>query len=380
VVADLKSTQEQVIRQERLGALGQMASGIAHDFNNALTPILGYSQILIQQLEDKPDMERAIHNLQTMMTAAMDATNIVSRLREFYRHRDPSECMLAVDFNAIIKETITLTQPKWKDQAQSTGISVNIVTEFEEDLPPVMGNETELREVLINLILNAVDAMPEGGILSLCTKSNGKSIIIEISDTGIGMSDDICKRCMDPFFSTKGDQGTGLGLASVHGIIRRHEGTVNISSKPGRGTTFIIFFPIKEVPKEPTEKKRHNEIPPGLHILVIDDEPMVVNFLKDFLTNNRHVVETATNGHEAISKYKSQKFDLVVTDKAMPGISGDMLAASLKDISPETPIILLTGFGKIMQDSGEKPDYVDMVVGKPIMLNDFKEAILSVLP
>jgi signal transduction histidine kinase len=258
-LTELRVTQRQVVQQERLRALGRMASGIVHDFNNALSPILGYSELLLAHPDTLNDTERVKGILETMHIAAKDAAHIVRRLRGFYRHREEADVFLPVDLSHSVKETVLLTQPVWKDHALACGVTINVALDL-QDVPPISGDDAELREVLTNLIFNAVDTIREkvegkrqkgeeieGGTMTLRTRSEAKHAIMEISDTGTGMTEEVRRHCLEPFFTTKGERGTGMGLAMVFGIIQRHEGTIEVESELGKGTTFIIRLPVERV-------------------------------------------------------------------------------------------------------------------------------------
>src|ERR1700704_269282 len=241
-LSELKATQQQIIQQERLSAIGQMASGIAHDFNNTLMPILGFADLLLENDALLADKVEARKCLEMLLTAARDETNVVNRLREFYRPIATDEEFPIVDLAKIVKQAISLTEPKWRHQAQANGLTVTVSTELKA-LPIVAGEESQLREVLTNLIFNAVDAMPEGGSISLETSIEGERAVIKVRDTGTGMIETVRQRCLEPFFSTKGEGGTGLGLSMVYGIVERHRGLLEIQSTVGQGTTFIIRLP-----------------------------------------------------------------------------------------------------------------------------------------
>lgn len=376
-LAELKATQQQVLQQERLRALGQMASGIAHDFNNALSAVLGFSELLLdhpEYLEDKPKVTRY---LCLMNTAAQDARNVVRRLREFYRSREANEVLVPVDMNQLVHQAISLTQPRWKDQPLASGITIHIHTDL-QDIPSVAANDADVREVLTNLIFNAVDAMPEGGTLTIRTRPERESVVVEVSDTGVGMTEDVRHRCLEPFFSTKGERGTGLGLAMVYGIIRRHHGTLDLDSEPGRGTTVVFRLPVAT--GQHGERRQEAAEAPSrqLRILVVDDEPTMRELLTEFLTGDGHAVETATNGREALEKFHGGWFDFVVTDRGMHEMSGEQLAAAIKRAAPDKPVIVLTGFGDLMEASGEKPVGVDLVVCKPVTQAALRQAVAKV--
>jgi CheY-like chemotaxis protein len=324
------------------------------------------------------DREHVRHYLTLINTAAKDASNVVSRLREFYRHREEDEIMMSVNINQLVKRTIELTQPKWKDQAQANSITINIETDLQE-VPLINSNEEELREVLTNLILNAVDAMPKSGTITLRTRFDGKQVVFEVSDTGVGMIEEVKQRCFEPFFSTKKGRGTGLGLAMVYGIINRQKGTIEILSEPGRGTTFIISLPVGIEQQDKERRKETGALLHSLHVLVVDDEPMVRDVVTAYLTADGHTFETATNGREGLEKFYAGRFHLVITDRAMPDMNGVQLATLIKQMAPKTPIIMLTGFGDIMASQETMPAGVDFLLSKPITLTAFQEALSKLL-
>jgi PAS domain S-box-containing protein len=244
VLTALQTTQQHVIQQERLHALGQMASGIAHDFNNVLAPILGFTELLLTRPADLDDRQKTLTYLRAIYTAATDAAQLVKRLQEFYRHRDEQDVRQLVDLNAVVEQVIALTEPRWNDQAQANGIAIRLETDLTQ-IPSVVGDATASREALTNLVLNALDAMPNGGTLRLRTWADGGGVVVEVGDTGTGMTEEVRKRCLEPFFTTKGASGTGLGLAMVFGFVRRHGGTIAIDSAVGRGTTIRLRLPAK---------------------------------------------------------------------------------------------------------------------------------------
>ena len=374
-LTELKTTQRQVLQQERLRAVGQMASGIAHDFNNALMPILGYSELLLDQPKHLDDKEKVAHYLHTINTAAQDAASVVRRLREFYRIRQENETFLPVDLNRLVEEAITLTQPRWKDQALASGITIGTKTEL-QPVPRAAGNEPELREVLTNLIFNAADAMPQGGTLTVRTRPEADRIVLEVSDTGTGMTEEVRQRCLEPFFSTKGERGTGLGLAMVYGTLQRHQGTIDIQSEPGKGTSFLICLPVQTEEKAEGKRREAEALAHPLHILVVEDEPPVRQVVVEYLTGDGHTVEAAANGREGLEKFHAAAwFDVVVTDRGMPDMSGDQLAAAIKRVAPNKPVILLTGFGDLMEASGEKPSGVDFIASKPVTMSALRQAL-----
>jgi signal transduction histidine kinase/ActR/RegA family two-component response regulator len=379
---DLRQTQQAVMQQERLKALGQMASGIAHDINNAISPIALYTESL---LEKEPGLSaRARDYLSTIQHAIEDVSHTVARMREFYRQREQQLTLTPVKLNELIQQVIDLSRARWSDMPQQRGIFIKIETALDPALPPVMGVESEIREALVNLIFNAVDAMPNGGTLTLRTTASEKAtrlVHVEVTDTGVGMDEDVRRRCLEPFFTTKGERGTGLGLAMVYGIVRRHNADIEIESTPGKGTTFRINFPVPAVQAAATSKDTTAfVVPTRLRILVVDDDPLLIKSLRDALETDGHMIVTAGGGQDGIATFrnafeKKEPFAVVITDLGMPYVDGRQVASTIKGISPATPIILLTGWGQRLVAEGDVPKHVDHVLNKPPKLRDLRETL-----
>jgi PAS domain S-box-containing protein len=374
-IAELKTTQRQMLQQERLRAVGQMASGIAHDFNNTLSPIVGFSELLLRGPDTGVDQRDRY--LQLINTAAQDAAAVVRRLGDLYRDRPESDMHAAANIARCIEQAVALTQPRWRTQAQAKGVMIDVTAEVAEGLPLVAAEGSRMREMLTNLIFNAVDAMPEGGTITLRARQEDDQVLLEVSDTGTGMTDEVRRRCLEPFFSTKGKQGTGLGLALVSNIIERHGGTMAIESHVGHGTTIIARLPRHASEPPPTSPSRLQERPRRLRILLVEDEVNVRTVVTHQLSSEGHTVDSASNGRDGLDKFMSGWFDLVITDRAMPEMGGDQLAAAVIGIAPQKPIIMLTGFGDLMTAKGEKPVGVKAVVSKPVTLDALRQAIIQ---
>ena len=362
-------------------AMGEMASGIAHDFNNALSPIVSFSGMLLDSPETLNDTERALEDIRLMHTAAQDAANIVKRLRQFYREPDLDQRTEELNVNLLVVQSVALTEPKWRGQSQAKGVTIDIETDLQQ-VPTVAGSESEFREALTNLIINAVDALSHDGTIGVGTRSANGHVAIEVSDTGEGMSEEVRMRCMDPFFSTKGEQGTGMGLAMVYGIVGRLRGTIDIASKEGEGTTFTIRLPsgTGSAGLEKQEEQRQDlKVARALAVLVVDDDERGRAVLTRILEADGHSVESASDGQEGLRKLEDGKFDLVVTDRAMPNMNGDQMAAAIRQASPEVPVIMVTGFGDLMAGNGERPENIDAVVAKPIDPTEFRETVKSLM-
>ena len=237
---DLRATQRQLLQQERLSAFGEMAGGVVHDFSNALMSIIGYSEMLITNAKARADEATALEYLRIINTAGRDGAHVVSRLRDFYRPRGAADLLEPLDLNEIVTQSIALAKPRGAKREREKTVSFR--TDFKCKVMAA-GIGAELREVLTNLIFNALDAIPGAGIITLRTLTQRGNAIVEVIDTGIGMSAEVRERCLEPFFTTKGDHGTGLGLAMVFGIIKRHQGALEIESEIGQGTTFRIRLP-----------------------------------------------------------------------------------------------------------------------------------------
>lgn len=375
----LRATQEQAIRQVRLRALGQMAGGIAHDFNNALMPVLGFTDLLLDNPALLADAVRGRAYLQHIHQAAMDAREVVRRLRELYRRREEGETFVPVRLDLLVQEAIRLTEPKWSAEARAAGREIAIDNEVPA-LPPIAGNVVELREVLTNLILNSVDAMPAGGTLRFRCRPEGDRVVLEVQDTGVGMAEEVRRHCFEPFYTTKGDQGTGLGLAMVHGILERHGGSIAVESRPGRGATFVIGLPIAPAGMRDRLPAPHAPAAPpaqSLKVLLVDDDPQARATLAAYLQGDGHDVTTAASGREGLERFHSGRFDLVITDLAMPEMSGDRLAAAIRASAPGKPILLLTGFGDQLGGPGDPPPKFDRILAKPVALAEFRDAVAT---
>ena len=392
---DLRQTQFSVMQQERLRALGQMAGGVAHDINNALSPAALYAQLL---LEKEPGLSGpAREQLETILRAIEDVGQTVHRLREFYRPRDARFVPGPVQFDRVITQVVSLTRARWLDIPQERGIVIHVENKVAANLPPISGSESDIRDALTNLVLNAVDAMPEGGTLTFGAYplfqrrseagqrgagSSPSHVRVEIRDTGAGMDDETRSRCLEPFFTTKGERGTGLGLAMVYGAVRRHGGDIEIDSKPLEGTTVSLIFPLNEDLAQTGETPIPAPRPSRLRILVVDDDPLLLKSLRETLAVDGHDVVAADSGQGGIDAFGSahqrgEPFALVLTDLGMPYVDGRKVAAAVKALAPGTPVVLVTGWGQRMQVENDLPAHVDRIVSKPPKLSDLRRALVE---
>ncbi len=380
------------MQQERLKALGQTwASGVAHDINNALSPVVGFSDLIAQTEPSLTDAGKK--HLNYIKTAGEDIAHIVKRLREFYRPRNERESLQSINLGILAKQVIDMMQPRWRDISQASGIHIEMRTEFDSVAPEFTGIESEVREALTNLILNAVDALPQGGAITVRTRSFERPVkdgeismhaVLEVCDTGVGMDEQTQKRCLEPFFSTKGKRGTGLGLAMVYGVVERHEGKIEIESKIGKGTTMRILFPVRKLELSDTTELIESDQPPEpLYILCIDDEPALRILLQELLQQDGHKIEMADGGQAGINAFRAAlvrkaPFDVVLTDLGMPLVDGHAVARTVKSESSRTPVVMLTGWGAFLKNDGDVPTEVDGVLSKPPRIKEIRSMLRRV--
>ena len=368
---ELLLAQEHVVRSERLRALGEMASGIAHDFNNLLAAILGRAQLLRTKIKEP----RLSEWLRVIEQSALDGSHTVRRLQEFTRVRRDRP-LASVDLTQIVRDAIQLTESQWRNSAARHGVLISMETDL-QPVPDVLGAPSELREVMTNLILNGVDAMPEGGRLTLTTARADPQVRVSISDTGIGMTDEVKRHLFDPFFTTKGPRGTGLGLSVTYGIVSRHGGEIEVASAPGSGTTFTLTFPIAkeqpvvEAPTPPTPSVG------TLRCLVVDDEKDIADAISDILETYGHDVITS-DPSSAMDHAESGRYDIVITDLAMPGVTGWQVSEAAKRARPDVPVILMSGFGIEIDAEERRRQRIDAVLPKPIAIDDLLTAVAAV--
>lgn len=385
----LDEAQDGLVRSEKLRALGEMASGVAHDFNNVLGAILGRAQLLKLALGDGAGDRDTAAELEIIEKAAQDGAATVRRLQDFTRVRT-DHGFRPVALAQVIEDSLSLTRGRWRDEAGRAGIAYE-VAHTPGAVPDVAGEASELREVLTNLILNALDAMPEGGTLRLGTdRTPTGEVCLTVADTGIGMDDEVRVRIFDPFFTTKGVRGVGLGLSVVYGIVQRHGGRIEVTSAPGRGTSMHVILPAAEgtvlataVPATPPRPGATVfATGPALRILVADDEPGVRTLLADLLRVAGHTAEAFASGRELVAALEastrdlqSPPVDLVLTDLGMPEMSGWDVASAVRGRPDAPPVVLVTGWGIQLDDQLLAESGVTDVIAKPFTLEDVLEVV-----
>ncbi|HEV3470337.1 MAG TPA: ATP-binding protein [Pyrinomonadaceae bacterium] len=366
--AERERMQAHYAQIEKLSALGELASGVAHNFNNTLTGILARAQLLLKS-RDFADIERGLN---IIIRTAEDGAQTVKRIQDFARQRRDHD-FVPIDVDQLMLEVAEITRPRWKDHAEARNVHITLERQINSHAT-IMGDAGELREVLINMVFNAVDAMPSGGRLTLATRAAGGEVEISVSDTGVGMTEEVRSRVFDPFFTTKGKAGMGLGLSVSYGIIRRHEGTVEVESEVGRGATFRVRLPAATdgAALPAAAASAAQAAVPGpcdLRLLVVDDEDYVRELLRDILEHEGCEVMLAADGHEAISLFEACEFDAVFTDVGLPGMSGWELARYVREKNGGVALAVITGWGDTVSLEEQSASQADWVVPKPFSID-----------
>ncbi len=383
-IAEQERIREQFSQMEKLSALGELASGVAHDFNNTLAGILGRAQLL----QRTNDLEKVKRGLEIIIKTAEDGAKTVKRIQDFARQRRDHDFEL-VSIDQILMDASEITRPRWKNCAEASNIHITMDLQIGSNAL-VMGDDSELREVLVNMVFNAIDAMPEGGTLTLTTRTGNESVIIEVIDTGVGMYPEVRSKIFDPFFTTKGKAGLGLGLAVSFGIIRRHGGNIEVESQYGHGTQFRITLPLAKIADKTIQiEPSATELPapaacestePQLpaRLLVVDDEDFIRELLREILEDEHCEVHVAEGGAEALALFSEMKFDGVFTDVGMPGMSGWELAREIRRQDPRVPIAVITGWGEAVGSHEQKAAGVNWIVAKPFTADRIAELVHEV--
>ena len=368
---DLRTTQTRVAEGETLRAVGQMASGMAHHVNNLLAVISGRTQLLLHKVEP-PDIRRP---LEVIHRATLDAADVVRRVLGFTAVQ-PIANQAAVDLNEIVQEVVELARPRWRDEAQMHAIDIDVLVEL-GNLPRLAGEAPALREVILNLLFNAIDALRESGRIRIATWAADHWVYCAISDTGVGMTEEVRRRAVEPFFTTKGPKGTGLGLSVAHGIMQRHGGELSLRPNEGGGTVATIRLP--ESTAAATATAAATPAPPSLRVLVIDDERAVREALVDMLTEDGHRVSQASSGKEGLACLADgAPLDVVVTDLGMPDMTGWDVARAVRLQRPGLSVGLITGWAVALEMSDEERRAVDFVIAKPYTVEALRAALARV--
>ena len=366
---ELRQTQTQLVLSAKLNALGEMAGGVAHDFNNILAAILGRTQLLLSKVQDSD----ARRQLQVVEQAALDGANTVRRVQEFTRVRH-DEHFETLDINEVLQGVVELTKSAWLTSAKKRGVTLEIHLRLGAT-QPIAGNASELREVFTNMILNAVDAMPWGGDLTISSEDVDRAVLVRVRDTGIGMDAETRVRIFDPFFTTKRVKGTGLGLSVAYGIVTRHRGTITVDSERDVGTELVMCFPSGKVPERRHPVTGVESIVPTLDIVAVDDEGTVLDVLVDMLRARGHRVRAALGGAAGIAEIGRRRPHAVFSDLGMPDVNGWDVVRAVKADHPETLTVLVTGWGFQLDEANAQTRGVDLILAKPFSMEDIDRVI-----
>src|SRR5216683_3069989 len=377
VVDDLKSTQAQLVRGETLRAMGQLSSGMAHHLNNLFAVILGRVELLMGKVQEAS----VRRSLEIIQRTAQDGAEVVRRVQRFSRVQPVSDAV-AVDLNQLVQEVVELTRPRWQDEAQLRGSRIEIAVEAGV-IGAAAGEPAPLREVLMNLLLNAADSISQAGKITLKTWTRDDRVYCSVADTGGGMPEEVRRRALEPFFTTKGPKATGLGLSVAYGTVQRYGGTLTVESTEGQGTTVEVSLPTASaaasIAGTPTGPRSAPVVP--LRILVIDDELQVRATLAEMLEEQGHSVTQAPGGREGLSYLDAnpQLVDVVVTDLGMPDMNGWDVAKAIQSRWPQLPVGLITGWGET-QITREERSRVNFVITKPFDKAVLRETMSDIRP
>ena len=367
-LTDLEAAQDTLVRGATLRAVGELAAGAAHHLNNLMAVVLGRTQLLLMREATGP----MVQSLKTIEKAAVDAADTVRRIQAFGRtdrELTPSD----FDLNAAIQEALEVTRTRWENQAQAQGTRIQ-VTFAPGRVAKVPGRSSEVREVVANLVLNAVDALPEGGSIRILTAEERDRVVVSVTDTGIGMREEVRRRAFEPFFTTPGVKSTGLGLAVAYGTIRRHGGELAIESTEGRGTTVTFALPLgaeaRAAAAAPVVDLRGT-------VLIVDDEAAVRELVADVLTSKGHSVTAASGGREGVARFAAGRYDVVLTDLGMPDMTGWEVARAIKGSDAAMPVILITGWGDVVEPPAGT--VVDGIITKPFDVSRLTSAVEQAL-
>jgi len=382
-ITERKKIEQKLYQMDKLNALELQSNGIAHEFNNILGIILGYLNILRLRLGD-PN-QKVSDALNIIEKAAKDGATIVDKIQQFSKTKPEYEGIIHVDLIDVINEAVEFTIPRWKSEAQLKGIEYEVITDnLVDSRYYVKCNPSELREVIVNIINNSIDAMPDGGKIEFSAKTDNESVVISISDNGIGIKEEFKDKIFDPFFTTKDVKRSGLGLSVVHSIVKRYDGVINIDSCWGKGTTIHIKMPLclRELTK--TKKKEGLVSDYKADILIIEDEEVILDMMKIILEKRGHKVFIAKDSNDGMKMYENNKYDVVLCDLAMPKVNGWRVAKYIKDIDAirkmtKTPFVLITGYELDTDNLNYRKEGVDFILKKPLEFDELNKMIYDLI-
>jgi signal transduction histidine kinase/CheY-like chemotaxis protein len=368
---DLRTTQSRAAEGETLRAMGRMASGMAHHVNNLLAVISGRTQLLLVRAT-QPEVRRPLEIIQR---ATFDAADVVRRVLGF-ASMQPAPEGEAVDLNEVVREVVELARPRWRDEAQMRALVIDVGLEL-GNVPGVAGDAPSLREVVMNILFNAIDALPKGGTIRVATWSADSWVFCSVADDGVGMDDAVRRQALEPFFTTKGPSGTGLGLSVANSIVQRHRGELSLRPNEPRGTVVTLRLPRAVGAAAPAPAPMPEG--PALRVLVIDDEPMVREALADSLIEDGHAVIQVGSGAEGLARLaEGADVDVVVTDLGMPEMTGWEVARAVRTRHPGLSVGLITGWAVALQISDEERRGVDFLIAKPYTTEALRAAFAGI--
>jgi PAS domain S-box-containing protein len=374
-VTEERHERDHAMRSDKLRALGQLAWGVGHNFNNSLTVVLGYTQLVLKKVDD-PVIER---HLRTVENAALDAAKLVQRIQDFAR-QSKVEQSGPVDLNQTIRDALDVTRLRWRDDAGAAGIAYDIIFRPKEGVI-TLGDQSALRAVCVSIIINALDAMPGGGRLVISTAVENGKVLVTFADTGSGMTEETRRRIFEPFYTTKGAKGHGLGLALTYGIIERHGGDIEVTSKPGAGAMFVIRLDRSPEPDSASITAWQDREPRPSSILVVDDEAPIRVLLSDMLRARGHAVLTAEDALSGLRALEDTRFDLVITDLSMPGTDGWTVVSEARRRWPGVKLVIVTGYGAFAELAvpGGDTSVIDALISKPFNIAEIDQTINRLL-
>ncbi len=358
---------------ERMKVTGELASSAAHHLNNVFSVIIGKTQTL----QRKHEGDSIEHDLDLILKAASDGANSIRRIQNYSSRRDLFEDSKTIDLNAILYEVVDIARPRFEEQAQARGLHYDL-NMAPGEVKPIKGDAAALREVFLNLINNALDAMPRGGKLSLQTTAKENQVLVFVSDTGIGIPNEIQEKIFEQFFTTKGKQGNGLGLSIAAETIKKHKGKIYVDSIPQKGSIFMVELPAAEQEYIPKPAQTEFFQPLAYKVLLVEDEGIVRETLAEMLEDEGCEVTTANNAEDAILKFQKHQCDVVFTDLSMPDLNGVKLAEKLKKLDPDIPIFIITGWNQIDPSLVNSNDVIDGVIQKPFNVQHIRQELIRV--
>ncbi len=377
-ITDRKKMEESLLQSEKLRAMGMITSGVAHDFNNILAVISGNAQLMAGKYGDHKGI---MDELYIIRRAVSDGAEIVRKMRSFAIIGKTSSEFILVDIKEALEQAIEFSKPRWMNIAKAGEITYNIDKTGIKKIPAVLGSPSELREVFVNIINNALDAMAGGGCITFRTWSKDDAVFVSISDTGEGITEEVRKKIFDPFFTTKRAEGIGLGMSIAYGVIAGHGGKIEVESEEGKGTTVTMSIPIaRETPQqavspEPPQKIKADK----LRILVVDDEENICSILNKYFSKDGHDVKSVNSGTEAIKLLKNEGFDLVLCDLIMPGVSGHDVLKVIDELDKKPKVGLITGWDEKVETKSEDVLRVDFIIRKPFDFSKLASHINEIL-